>query len=63
MTEKLSYDDFKAKYLANIPQETIAQLEKMHNMNDLEQIIEQEFQIAYNDYLKGYEKNDTQSNK
>jgi len=39
-----------SKYLAKISQETTAQLEKMHNMNDLEQIIEQEFQIAYNDY-------------
>jgi len=55
MTEKLSYDDFKAKYLADIPQETIAQLEKMHNMNGLDQIIEQEFQIAYKEYLEGYE--------
>lgn len=55
MTEKLNYDDFKVKYLAKISQETIAQLEKIHNMNDLEQIIEQEFQIAYKEYLEGYE--------
>jgi len=56
--KKLSYNDFKSKYLAKIPHETIAQLEKLHGISNLEKIIEQDSLNQYNDYLKRLSTND-----
>ena len=50
MTEKLSYEDFKNKYLSRIPQKTIDEVEKLHDVNDLKEIIEQDAQKQYDEY-------------
>ena len=57
MTEKLSYEDFKNKYLSRIPQKTIDEVEKLHDVNDLKEIIEQDAQKQYDEYCFRWENN------
>jgi len=54
---KLTYEDFKNKYLSKIPQKTIDEVEKLHGINYLKEIMEQDAQKQYEEYCFRWENN------
>jgi len=65
MTEKLSYEDFKTilYFLSRIPQKTIDEVEKLHDVNDLKEIVEQDAQKQYDEYCFRWENNKREKTK